>query len=231
MMYRAVPHGKTGRSPAEMFLGRRPTNLLDRRRPDFREEVDHRQRVRHHKRLETGRVLNFQIGDRVFERFWYWARQWRNGVIVAVAGPLFYDVRVDDEIHRRHESQLLHNRGETEVDEELEKALEAARPLEGLPPTAPPVSRQPAPQPPAQLQVPQPPSRAASPERGPERPAAPAMAAALPERDTASPQPAPKKMAPPPRPPPQQQRKPSTRLKQHPQRFDEEFAGVGSNKK
>ena len=102
---------------------------------------------------------------------------------MAVADPLFYNVRVDDDIHCRHASQLLHNRGESEVDDELKKALEAARPLKGVPPTAPRVSHQPLPTSFAQPQILQPLARAASLQRASERPAALSMAASLPKQD------------------------------------------------
>ena len=42
LKYRVTPHATTARSPAEMFVGCRPTTVLDRLRPDLRNEVEQR---------------------------------------------------------------------------------------------------------------------------------------------------------------------------------------------
>ena len=218
MKYRVVPHGTTGRTPAEMFMGRRPTTLLYRIRPDLREEVDHRLQVRHKKRLETGLPPNFQIGDKVYVRFWYGMRRWRKGVVVAIAGPLSYDVRVDDYVHRRHASQLFHDRGEAVIDEELEKALDEAV-TEGN--SQEPVRAQAAP--PLTLQQPQPlqPSTA---------PLSPPNASTKTESDVTPAPPATPQHEVQQRLQPLPQRERSTRIKHKPQRFEDEFSGLGSLK-
>ena len=116
-----------------MFLGRRPTTLLDRLRPNLRSEVDQREQIQRRQRLERGREPDFTIGNKVYARFWYGARRWRSGVIVSVAGPLSYDVQIGEEVHRRHASQLIHNRGA--VDPTEEESLQRDFELEFAPQT------------------------------------------------------------------------------------------------
>ena len=226
LKYRVTPHATTGRSPCELFLNRKPTTLLDRLRPDLRVDVENRVQTQQRQRREKGREPDFVVGDRVYARFWYGQRLWRKGTVVAVAGPLSYDIQVGAELHRRHASQLLHDRVPVDFEEEerglneLPAAMDEhvnepiAAPQPRAPPVAPPVGLvAPAPlSPPAAVTV-------ALPQTRP--PALPVVEAKPPP--TAPPVGKPKQQ-PPPRPP-------SSRTSRAPIRFDEEFSELGSSKK
>ena len=116
LKYRVTPHATTGRPPAELFLYRKPTTVLDRLRPNLQNEVERRVQTRQREQLEKGQQPTFNVGDRVYARFWYGLRRWRKGRIVALAGPLSYDLQVADEVHQRHASQLFHDRAERELE-------------------------------------------------------------------------------------------------------------------
>ena len=234
LKYRVTPHGTTGRTPAELFLGRRPTTLLDRLRPDLKRDVERREQVQHRRRLETGKPPDFKIGDRVHCRFWYGMRRWRKGVIVAIAGPLSYDVQVDDDLHRRHASQLLHDRGVAGPEDEEERELlpdelhQPTRPLaQSTKVSAPPDPIPEVPQP--RVPPPQVPPPRVSPPQGPvvQPPLStaeqPKSAAAPPKQEKAAPPPAVPRAPPP-------LRQPSTRVTRPPTRFDDQFSGLGSQK-
>ena len=230
LKYRVTPHGTTGRSPAELFLGRRPNTLLDRLRPDLKKHIIHRKDVQHRKRAEVGKPPDFNIGDKVYCRFWYGTRRWRKGIIVAIAGPLSYDVQVGDEVHRRNAAQLFHDRGIKDPDEQkqLHRLLD--------PPTIQQQSEKPQQQvvPPI-LQAPQPDARvprlpnlepvpkAPSPKEQPKAVPLKQETSAVPLKPQTSAEPPTIKKPPPPL------RAPSTRVSKKPIRFDEEFSKLGSH--
>ena len=129
LTYRVTPHGVTGSAPTVALMTRRPVTMLDRLRPDLQRDSARREEVSKQRRLNTGRDPDYAVNDRVFARFYYNGRRWRPGVIVNVAGPLSYDVQVGGELHRRHDSQLIHNRelpGSTAEDDVDRTVLEQA---------------------------------------------------------------------------------------------------------
>ena len=145
LRYRVTPHATTGRTPSELFLGRKLVTVLDRLRPDLRVKVENQMESQQRQRREKGREPDFAVGDRVYARFWYGQRRWRKGCIVAVAGPLSYDVQVAGELHRRHAAQLLHDRvgGDFEEEERVDEPIALPTPAAFPPvatPTVPPVS-------------------------------------------------------------------------------------------
>jgi hypothetical protein len=228
LRYRVTPHATTGRTPSELFLSRKLVTLLDRLRPDLRVKVENQMESQQRLRREKGREPDFTIGDRVYARFWYGQRRWRKGCIVAVAGPLSYDVQVAGELHRRHAAQLLHDRVGGDFEEErVDEPIALPTPAD-FPPVAtatiPPVSP---PKPVALLPV-IPPVPAVAPPPSVTLPSLiPPPPAVAPPPSVAPPPPAPPvlktKQQPSPRPS-------STRTRRAPDRFDEEFSGLGSNK-
>ena len=226
LKYRVTPHATTGRTPAELFLNRKPTTVLDRLRPHLRNEVERRVQGQRRERLEKGQQPKFNVGDRVYARFWYGSRRWRKGRIVALAGPLSYDVQVDDDVHRRHASQLFHDRAERVLEGEgehnLDEFAEPKPPQAGLPKSvsAPPVQDVVVAPPPPEPKSQMPPTTnvAFSPKT---TPASPPKAA--PQKIAPLPPPKAKEAVQPPA------RAPSTRERRQPKRFDDEFAGLGSS--
>ena len=73
-----------------------------------------------------GRVPKCNVGDKVFARFWYGSRRWRIGVIVAIAGPLSYDVQIGSDVHRRHATDMFHDRGVIDPKDEDRRCEEMA---------------------------------------------------------------------------------------------------------
>jgi hypothetical protein len=230
LKYRVTPHGTTGRCPAELFLGRRPNTLLDRLRPDLKKDIIHREEVQHRKRAEVGKLPDFNLGDKVYCRFWYGTRRWRKGIIVAIAGPLSYDVQVGDEVHRRHAAQLFHDRGieDPEEQERLNRVLDIPsthqQPEKPQQLVVPPIEHQPQPD----ARVPQLPNLENLPAPVEVVPPVPRQqkqeTSAIPLTTQTSAKPPTEKKAPPP------QRAPSTRVSKKPIRFDEEFSKLGSHK-
>ena len=180
------------------------------------------------KRLEKGKEPYFNVGDRVYARFWYGSSRWRKGRILALAGPLSYDLQVADEVHRRHASQLFHHRAERLLEGEgkhnLDEYAEPEPPQAGLPKSVP--------APPVQNVV------VALPPPEPMSQAPPTMIVEVSPKKTptSGPKAAPQKVVPFPPPkatevvqPPA--RAQSTRERRQPKRFDDEFAGLGSSRK
>lgn len=221
LRYRVTPHATTGRTPADLFLSRKLVTVLDRLRPDLRVEVGNRMESQQRQRREKGREPEFTVGDRVYARFWYGQRRWRKGCIVAVARPLSYDVQVGGELHRRHAAQLLHDRVDADLGEEerIDEPIPPPPPHAAAQPAAQPAAAPPAAQPAAPYFAPLP--RIEPPPVAPTPPIPPLPTVALPP--PVAPQVVKTKQQLPPRPP-------STRICHAPNRFEEEFSGIGSNK-
>ena len=223
LKYRVTPQATTGRAPSELFLNRKLTTVLDRLRPNLRVEVENRVETQQRQHREKSCEPNFNVGERVYAMFWYGPRRWRKGVIVAVAGPLSYDVEVSGELHRRHAAQLLHDRVGADFEEEERGLNEFAPP----PPIPELVDTPQQPAAPVLAQLPIPPVVAPVP-----------VVPVVEKRETLSlVPPAAKPLAPPPPSPvakAKQQpprRPPSSRTSSAPIRFDEEFSGIGSSSK
>ncbi|XP_043242375.1 uncharacterized protein K02A2.6-like [Amphibalanus amphitrite] len=105
LAYRVAPHATTGRSPAEMMLGRNVRTNLDLLKPD----VHVRQREEKLRQWQAGRPghnRQFSIGDHVWTRAYGGPSKWRRGVITARTGPLSFEVDVGSAIWSRHADQL-----------------------------------------------------------------------------------------------------------------------------
>jgi hypothetical protein len=139
--YRSTPHTTTGRTPAELLYGRPLRTLFDVLKPSPRTTVENslaRQQLAHNR---SARERSFQVGDTVFVRsHGHGAKKWRAGTIVAIAGPLTYDIRIGNEVVRDHIDHLLLNHtnhrtdlSEAEESDALDLHLET-----GIPSTDPP---------------------------------------------------------------------------------------------
>ena len=164
--YRNTPHKSTGRSPAELLLGRRIRTKLDLLKPDINHYMDKaltQQKVYHDTRAKFS---SFSIGDLV------WVgrpegKGYESGCIMRKTGPLSYIVNVNGIERRKHADQLRKRMAESDVEsEEAEdtppKTTAETEPhnLEQLihPHTSQPVYRRknldPVPQPPPSVQDP-----------------------------------------------------------------------------
>lgn len=96
--YRNIPHSATGKTPAELMLGRRLQTRLDLLCPTDRM----------HAAPDVARITRkFVVGQRVQARA-YNTKKWAYGTVSVVLGPGTYRVRMDNgQVWRRHANQML----------------------------------------------------------------------------------------------------------------------------
>ncbi|XP_042148867.1 uncharacterized protein K02A2.6-like, partial [Ixodes scapularis] len=96
-----TPHSSTGRSPAELLMGRRVSTMLDRLHPD---------RAPAKSSQQTGLLpvpRSFLPEDPVFARNYGRGPPWAPAVIGRATGPISYEVTLPDgRVLRRHVDQL-----------------------------------------------------------------------------------------------------------------------------
>lgn len=127
-----TPHAATGRSPAELLMGRRLRSPLDRLHPDFAV-------------AEPPGCANaprsFVPGNQVFARNYVGDIPWVPATVVGVTGPRSYQVALEDgRLWRRHIDQLRRRVGDldtTEVPPTALAAPEETRTDGEAPPTPP----------------------------------------------------------------------------------------------
>ncbi|XP_060547527.1 uncharacterized protein K02A2.6-like [Pantherophis guttatus] len=94
----ATPCTATGRSPAELLMGRKLRCVLDRLHPNYSHE---------NFKGETSGLRQFQVGSPVFARNYASGPLWVAGTIVGITGPKSYTVDVGvDRLWKRHIDQL-----------------------------------------------------------------------------------------------------------------------------
>ena len=69
--YRITPHATTGRSPAELLLGRQPQSCLDRLHPDIKNRVQENQARQKYGHDRHSRARVFQAGEQVYVQSTY----------------------------------------------------------------------------------------------------------------------------------------------------------------
>ena len=112
--YRLTPHSTTGVPPAELLLGRIPRSQLDLLKPELSTKVQLKQesQKRNHDIHTKGR--EFQIGDQVFVKEFPSGKDWLEGTITEVRGPLTYHVTLSDgRVIRRHVDHLRKRTSQT----------------------------------------------------------------------------------------------------------------------
>lgn len=84
--YRITPHATTGKSPAELLMGRRLRSHLDQLHPDVARQVRRSQerQKREHDKTAVGRT--FSIGDAVLTRNYSQGPKWLKGSVVQMSG-------------------------------------------------------------------------------------------------------------------------------------------------
>ncbi|XP_076862347.1 TGF-beta receptor type-2 isoform X2 [Brachyhypopomus gauderio] len=111
LTYRNTPHSTTKASPAELLLKRALRTQLDCIRPPSRSQVVKSSQLEQSRR-RSGTPRSFHIGDLVLARNYLRGPKWVPAEIVAITGPLSYQVRTSkDAVWRRHIDQLLANKG------------------------------------------------------------------------------------------------------------------------
>lgn len=103
--YRISTHTSTQRSPAELFLGRKPATVLDRMKPDVMGNMDHatlKQKMNHDRHT---RERSFAPDDTVWTRRGL-DEMWKAGVVKRRTGELSYVVEVDGRPQRYHADHM-----------------------------------------------------------------------------------------------------------------------------
>ena len=116
--YRNTPHSRTGISPSEMLMKRRPRTHLSCLKPDLQSKA--RKSVKDPE--EIGKIREFQVGDAVIARNYRGGDKWVKGVVSERMGPVSYKVRIEGGVIRRHIDQLVRN-ALPKVSENLDKSL------------------------------------------------------------------------------------------------------------
>ncbi|XP_023243412.1 uncharacterized protein K02A2.6-like [Centruroides sculpturatus] len=97
---RTTPSSTTGKTAAELLMGRRLRTVYDRLNPHLYKE-----------RKEETRIREFQIGDNINYRCYRDAKKWKPGKVTQKTGPYTYMIASPEgTIERRHIDQLIARR-------------------------------------------------------------------------------------------------------------------------
>ena len=101
--YRITPHSTTGRSPAELLIGRQPRSRFDLLHPDGAAKVANAQTKQKQRHDMHSRVRGLQVGDKVYIRNFTGLPAWLPGTLLEQTGPVSFRVQLSSgRIHRRH---------------------------------------------------------------------------------------------------------------------------------
>ena len=103
--YRTTPHATTGKTPAELLLGRQPWTVLDMLRP---QTVQEHVRQSQDKRVEHDEIPRFTAQQKERARSYGASNtRWLPAIVAETLGPKMYRVCLEDgSICRRHADQL-----------------------------------------------------------------------------------------------------------------------------
>ncbi|XP_055355965.1 uncharacterized protein K02A2.6-like [Paramacrobiotus metropolitanus] len=106
--YRSAPHATTGKSPAELFLGRKLRSQLDLLVPVMLTTTESNRRRYQQNFDKRTKAKHFQAGDYVMVRDYRPSRtvDWQRGQLVKREGSRIWIVLVNETELRRHENQM-----------------------------------------------------------------------------------------------------------------------------
>ena len=94
--YRITPHTTTGRSPAELLMGRRPRSHLDILRPNIAQKVNSKQE-RQKEGHDRGTVQrSYVVGDSVWVRNFSQGPRWLAGEVVTLNGQCSLSIKLNN---------------------------------------------------------------------------------------------------------------------------------------
>ena len=105
--YRRAPHSTTGRSPAELSMGRQPRSRLDLLKPNLATRIQDRQEQMKSSHDRGTKERSFADGDLVFVHNYGSGAKWLPGQVTKHTGPVSCRVMMDNGLTwRRHYDQL-----------------------------------------------------------------------------------------------------------------------------
>lgn len=106
--YRNTPHATTGRCPYELLFTIKPATKLDRIHPNIQDRVLNKQLKQRDASFRARGDSLFKLGENVYVKDYRSKipNKWSRATVVAVRGPLSYEVEVDNLIWRRHADQM-----------------------------------------------------------------------------------------------------------------------------
>ncbi|KRZ71620.1 Transposon Tf2-11 polyprotein [Trichinella papuae] len=126
-----TPNSKTGLSPAELLMHRRPRTLLDNLHPDRAKISSNRQNIQQRNAENAKETRTFHPQQPVYIKNYSKEDKWSPAIIERQTGPVSYDTRTPEgERHRRHVDQLR-PRVDTSKEKIQEKENEENRRKEG----------------------------------------------------------------------------------------------------
>lgn len=136
----STPHSATGKTPAELLMGRQITTALNRLHPDLDADINARSEEAYRNQPSAEKLRSFNPGDEVYARNYASGPAWVPGNIEAGTGPKSYIVQTNQgQFWRRHIDQLrartLATVGES-GDVEFGRAPLLAPALPPLPPSS-----------------------------------------------------------------------------------------------
>ena len=107
-MYRLTPLSTTGRSPAELMLGRQPRSRFDLLKPNLTQTVEQKQFSRKLIHDKSSVTRDFQEGEEVYAKnFSSQGPHWLMGHITKFTGPVSVLVKLEDgSLVKRHFDQI-----------------------------------------------------------------------------------------------------------------------------
>lgn len=116
--YRTTPQTTTGRSPAELLMGRKPQTRLDLLLPSLTKKVTLKQSNMTDDHKQTRKL---HLGDPVFALNFGRGPKWLSGVISEQLGPLTYTILLQDHrVWKRHVDHIRYRSADAEGDAEGE---------------------------------------------------------------------------------------------------------------
>ena len=140
LSYRCLPHTTTGRSPAEMLMGRRLRTQLDSVHPDTASKVSEKQQKQKDYHDKHCASRSFESGDLVYISTR--SKDWIDGVIVDKTGPVSYTLELPDgRIIKRHVDHLRKKLDNSCVEQSIPPPPEPVTPIpERMPASTSPVT-------------------------------------------------------------------------------------------
>ena len=113
--YRNTPHSRTGLSPSELLMKRRPRTHLTSLKPDLQSKTQKSVKTPNH----PSQVREFAVGDEVLARNYSGGNKWVKGKVCEKVGAVSYKIQIEGGIIRRHIDQVVRNSSGVKAQKEI----------------------------------------------------------------------------------------------------------------